>query len=534
MPKRICILFFLFALCVGLLGLRLLRIPLALPAQSARAGASVTVDRSRGAIYDRNGRRLVQADRLAYVAAKPTPAASLALRGALSQARWLAVEERMARGSLVALPVEGPVPPCGDLQLLDIYPRYGARQRAAHVVGYLDGQSGAGVSGIEKAFDDLLGRAAGQISVRMAADVDGRGLAGAALEILDENYHSRAGVRLTLDARVQAIVEEAMELGGVEQGAAVVMDCATGEILALASAPAFDPGDLAPSLHDPREPFFNRALGAYPVGSIFKCFVAAAALEQRISASTRFTCEGELDVGGQVFRCGNGQTHGSLDMPQALAQSCNLYFIQLGQRLLQQPLLDLMRLFGFGEPAALARGIVCAGGNLPAPGELALPGELANFAFGQGKLLGAPLQICAATACLANGGVYHSPTLVQATVDENGAAAPWFQDTETRQVISPAIAAQLRAMMALTVEEGTGRSARPETGGAGGKTATAQTGRYGPGGAEILQTGFTGFFPAENPRYAVTVFRQNGVSGASDCGPVFKRIADAMNAQGIG
>ena len=110
---------------------------------------------------------------------------------------------------------------------------------------------------------------------------------------------------------------------------------------------------------------------------------------------------------------------------------------------------------------------------------------------------------------------------------------PYYQDIEARQVLSPEIAAALRDMMVLAVEEGTGRGARPETGGAGGKTATAQTGRYGPGGAEILLTGFTGFFPARSPRYAVTVFRQNGTSGAGDCGPVFQRIANAMTAIGM-
>jgi len=540
MPRRIVAVFFLFALCMGFLGLRLLRIPLAQPAQSSRAGMGLVIDKSRGAIYDRGGLRLVQGERQTWAAAKPTPAASLALRSALSEARWLALEERLARGSLTALPVDGIVPPCGDIKLLEIYPRYGARQRAAHVVGYLDGQTGAGVSGIERAFEGLLGGAAGQMAVRMAADVDGRGLAGAPLEVRSENYCSKAGVRLTIDLRVQSIVEEAMGLCGMEQGAVVVMDCATGEILALASAPAFDPNDIAASLHDPREPFFNRALGAYPVGSTFKCFIAAAALEQRVPLSTRFICAGELDVGGQIYHCGNGQIHGGLDMPLALAQSCNLYFIQLVQRLELQPLLDLMRLFGFGEPVELAEGIAGARGNLPAPEGLALLGELANFSFGQGKLLGTPLQICAATACLANGGVYHSPTLVLAAVDEYGVETPYFRGSEVREVVSPEIAAALRDMMVFTVEEGSGRGAKPETGGAngsdgaGGKTATAQTGRYGPGGAEILLTGFTGFFPAQSPRYAVTVFRQNGVSGASDCGPVFKRIADAMNALGIG
>jgi penicillin-binding protein 2 len=100
-------------------------------------------------------------------------------------------------------------------------------------------------------------------------------------------------------------------------------------------------------------------------------------------------------------------------------------------------------------------------------------------------------------------------------------------------VVPPEIAARVREMMVAAVETGTAASARPETGGAGGKTATAQSGRLGPDGTELLQTGFTGFFPAQEPRYAVAVLRENGTSGAGDCGPVFQRIANAMTALGM-
>lgn len=533
MQKRIVIVFFMFIACVGLLGLRLAQLPGEQSTQSGSAAMRLVVDESRGVILDRNGVPLVQAKRQIYAAAKPTAAAAVALRSMLSEQRFAQAEERLSKGNLVALRVDAQSSPTQDLKLLEVYPRYGSPQPAAHLVGYLNGQSGAGASGLEKAFERELGGAAGELSLRLAADGKGRGLAGAALEVVDDNYCAKAGIQLTIDARVQAITEEAMALGGIEQGAVVVLDCATGEVLALASCPAFDPNDIAASLDDPLEPFFNRALGAYPVGSTFKCFIAAAALEQRIPATREFSCTGQLDVNGRVYRCNNETAHGTLDMPQALSRSCNLYFIQLAACMEQQPLLDLMRLFGFDCETPLAQGICGARGNLPGLGDLGVAGELANFSFGQGKLLGTPLQMAAATACLAGGGVYHSPTLVKAVIDETGAAVPYVNDSETREVVSPDIAARLREMMILTVEEGTGVSARPETGGAGGKTATAQSGHFDQNGAEILQTSFTGFFPAETPRYAVTVFRQNGSSGAADCGPVFRRIANAVTAQGV-
>lgn len=532
MFKRMWIVFVCFVLCVGALGVRMVQIPHILPAQSSHGSARVAVDTSRGAILDRNGVWMVQGELQPYAAAKPTPAASMALRSVLSAQRFAAAEERLARGNLIALPVNDPLPACSDITMLEVYPRYAA-QSAVHVIGYLDGQTGAGISGIEKSFEEILGGAAGSLSVSMAADVNGRGLAGSQLQVEDNNYRARAGVQLTLDARIQRIAEQALAQHGVEQGAAVVLDCETGEILALASTPAFDPNDIAKSLNDPLEPFFNRALGAYPMGSSFKCFVAAAALEQNIPESTQYLCNGALNVNGQVYHCSNGTAHGLVNMTQALAQSCNLYFIRLAQQMQLQPTLDLLRLFGFGESTRLAEGITGAAGNLPAQSDLAVPGELANFSFGQGKLLSTPLQIAAATACLANGGVYHAPTLVKAILDDTGTETPYEQEHETRQVISSGIAAQLCRMMVAAVETGTGIGAKPETGGAGGKTATAQSGSYAADGTEILQTGFTGFFPAENPRYAVTVLRQNGTSGASDCGPVFQRIANAITALGI-
>ncbi|MDR0532171.1 MAG: penicillin-binding protein 2 [Oscillospiraceae bacterium] len=530
MAKRAGIVFFLFALCVGALALRLLRLPLTVSVQSGHGSARVVIDSSRGAIVDRSGAPLVQAEEQEYAAAKPTPAAANYLRSLLSDDHFAQLEPRLARGSLLATPLVGhPTLPADmkDILLLTARPRYSKQPLAPHVIGYLDGQTGAGVSGIEKSFDALLAEHAGELAVRMAADANGRSLAGARLEEENDNYCSRAGVQLTIDSGAQRAAQQALANCGVEQGAAVILDCETGEILAMASAPAFDPNQIAGSLRDPLEPFFNRALGAYPVGSTFKCFIAAAALEQGISPGTTFTCTGELDVAGRLFRC-KEKTHGTLDMAGALSQSCNLYFIQLAQRMRQEPALDLIRLFGFGEDNPLAPGMKGAQGNLPTAEELALPGEWANLSFGQGKLLGTPLQLAAATACIANGGVYHSPVLVKATLDSNGVALPFAQESEQRQVISPENAALLRQMMILTVEEGSGKKAQPAAGGAGGKTATAQSGKFDSDGSELLQTGFTGFYPAEQPRYAITIFRQNGSSGAGDCAPVFREIANAL------
>jgi len=540
LTKRIGIVFFLFVLSMGALCVRIMRVPLMIPAQNVRRGARVTIDRSRGAILDRNGAPLVHAHRQAFVAVKPTPAADQFLRAALSAERYAHIEPRLARGNLVAVPLDGATANAaarnkiirgGDILLINSYPRYSKDQLAPHIIGHLDPAS-AGAAGLEKAFDGLFSGASGELAVRMPADAMGRALAGARPEEQRSRYCAAEGIRLTIDAGAQRIAQEALAYGGIERGAVVILDTISSEILALASAPAFDPNDIATGLDDPRLPFFNRALGAYPVGSTFKCFIAAAALEQNISPRFTFDCTGELEVSGHIFRC-KEKTHGEIDMIQALAQSCNLYFIKLTQQMRQQPAMDLMRLFGFGGGIALAPGIASAPGNLPAPLETALPGEWANFSFGQGRLLGTPLQMATATACIANGGAYNSPTLVAATLDQFGTATAYEQNRETRQVISPETAAQVRAMMVATVEEGSGRRALPRAGGAGGKTATAQSGKFGLDGSEILHTAFTGFYPAERPRYAINVFREDGSSGAGDCAPVFRYIANALGDKAL-
>jgi penicillin-binding protein 2 len=258
--------------------------------------------------------------------------------------------------------------------------------------------------------------------------------------------------------------------------------------------------------------------------------VAAAALEQGILPKTTFTCSGLLDVGGRIFHC--NQSHGELDMSGGLAQSCNIYFIQLAQHIDKQLLLDLVKQFGFGENISLAPGLASAAGNLPTFDAFRLPGALANFAFGQGELLCSPLQMAAATACLVNDGLYQSPTLISALVDDQGKATPQTNETQARQVVSSSTARQVREMMVGVVEGGSGKFAKPAGSTAGGKTATAQSGIFTAEGKEVLQTGFTGYFPADDPQYVVTILKQNGVSGSADCAPVFRQIAEAVLGAG--
>lgn len=481
MRSRYVISFFLFLAVMAAIGIRLVDIaanPTPLPHGTRQlAGAH-----SRGVILDRHGMPLVHATGVEHL-----------------------INEQLT---------------------LEFFARHSSEQPAVHLIGHLD-ESGRGVAGLESVFDSLFDYAAGQLRALVMIDALGTPLPGAAPIIQNENYLSPAGLQLTIDLHIQRVAEEALQHYQLEQGAVVVLCNATGEILALASTPTFDPTDIVASLACPQQPFFNRALGAYAVGSTFKTFIAAAALQQGVSAHHSFYCEGYINVDGSVFRCMHWHAHGEMDMQHALALSCNVYFIDLARRLELQPMLDLLKLFGFGDETPLADGLHGAAGNLPTMHQLQSSGELANFSFGQGLLLATPLQMAAATAAIANNGVYRSPMLIQAIVDEHGQATPFEQPQHSRQVISAQLAAQLRNMMILTVDEGTGQSARPANATAGGKTGTAQSGRF-RNNSEILMTSFTGFVPAHNPRYTITVLREDGVSGAHDGGRVFAHIANEL------
>ena len=478
---RTIISFFLFLAALGGISFRLVDIA-ANPTPLPHGTRQLVSAHSRGVILDRHGRPLVHATGVQYV-----------------------ISDQLA---------------------LEFFTRHASDQPAVHLIGHLNEQ-GRGSTGLERAFDSLLDMAAGRLSAHVMVDALGTPLPGAEPIIRDENYLSPAGLQLTIDLDIQRVAEEALRHYQLEQGAVVVLCNVTGEVLALASTPAFDPTDIAASLACPLQPFFNRALGAYAVGSTFKTFIAAAALEQGISRYHTHDCEGTIEVGGTIFRCMHEHAHGEMDMPRALALSCNVYFIDLVQRLQLQPMLDLIKLFGFGDETPLADGLHGAAGNLPTVQQLGSAGELANFAFGQGLLLATPLQMAAATAAIANDGVYLSPVLVRAILDEYGHAMPFEQPQHSRQVILPQLATQLRNMMVLTVNEGTGQSARPANATAGGKTGTAQSGRF-RNNSEILMTSFTGFVPAHAPRYTITVLREDGVSGAQDGGRVFRRIANSL------
>lgn len=492
---------------------------------AALTGKSITVTLPRGGIYDRNLQPLVNAQTRTVAVIPPTVAAVAAVTEQLTGEAAQTALKGLKSGNPVLVEVPADFN-CEDAEIYSLPIRYAARQTAAHIIGYLDGE-GRAVTGLERAFDDLLG---GKESLKVTYTVDavGRPLSGVKPTVTGASQ-VRGGVVLTLDAGLQHAVERIAEQT-IEKGAVVVMESSTGRLLAASSLPTYSPTEVASVLNDENAPLVNRLLASYNIGSVFKICVAAAALKSGMTVLHTANCTGQTPIGSNLFHCHLLTGHGSLAMPQAIAQSCNCYFIDIGLKTGAQPIYDMCNRMGFNRAYSLASGMTAAAGTLPSLSTLkAQPAALANLSFGQGDLMLTPLHVATLVAAVANGGMLVTPSLVEGTTD--GEKIKRVEPARPVRVLSEQQADILRQLMCSVVTDGTGKAARPEQGGAGGKTATAETG-WVVDSKVIKQSWFAGFYP-ETGDYTIVVLRENGVGGSVDCAPVFKKIADAMAEMGL-
>ena len=488
---------------------------------------TLTVADERGFIYDCKMQPLVGTKQRWQTAVFPTPQNQKKVLDAVEPERKQTVTELLETGKPFVTETTEAV----DAEMVysfSVPERYTENQTAVHLIGYLD-YNGSGVTGIEKEYDSFLADSGKKIQVTGMLNALQQTIAGVEPEIRIEGAEN-AGVVLTLDSRIQQIVES---IGSqmLDKGAIVVMDPYNGQIRAMASFPAYSPSNLGEAVNDQEnKPMLNRALLGYSVGSTFKIVTAAAAMQslgREYCLTREYTCEGAVDVYGQVFRCHLRSGHGELDMFDAMRESCNPWFIGLGQETGGEALLKTAENLGFGETMMLYGDITASGGTLPSADSLQAPAAVANFSFGQGELTASPVQIARMTAAVVNGGKLVSPTLVLGTTDD-GKTLQSSALPVSRQAISSEIAAQLKVMLAYAVMSDDSSGAKPELVTAGGKTATAQTGQYDEDGNELEQGWFTGFFPADEPQYVVTVLAENEGFGNTSAAPVFAEIADAV------
>ncbi len=410
--------------------------------------------------------------------------------------------------------INDPMTPVTEVML-----RYSDDQPARHIIGYDSDSGGCGIDGL---YSDFIKSHSTVTRVTYSVNAMGNVLDGADI-IISDGTENTGGVVLSIDSKLQEICERAMDK--IPRGAVVVMDVKTGDIIASVSRPVYDTNDLADYIDRDDAPFVNRAFSAYSAGSVFKTVIAAAALEHGISEEFSVKCTGKTHVGSQEFNCHYWAGHGILDMRQAMKESCNPYFIRLGENIPVNMLEEFIKSCGFGQEYDLG-GIISQSGYVPDAAELAVPAEKANICFGQGKLTVTPLQVCRYICAVANGGFLPSPRLIWGTVESNDETLR--PDSDFTKIMSAETAAKLKSFMfdVLYKENSVGIPTNTD---GGGKTSTAQTGRFDENGKEEMTCWFAGFFPYNEPEYAVAIVAEDGVSGNLTCAPVFKEIVDRIN-----
>lgn len=407
---------------------------------------------------------------------------------------------------------------------------------AGHAVGYVakGGAAapggGAGADGLEAAFNWALGSgSAGEVRL----NVDGRGECMAGLGASASDVLARGSVRTTIDLRLQQAAESALKLAGrgaagAAAGAVVVLDVATGQVLAMASAPAYDAGNVAAALSSQGAPLLNRAVRPYFPGSVFKVVVAAAALEAGISAHTwEYIDEGSIEAGSNVFRCAAYERggHGRLGMADMLAYSCNTAAIALAAQAGPAAVRAQAKAFGIGDSALTGRLHLpgASSGRVAPASDVSSDAGLANMALGQLHVEMTPVEAAALMACIAGDGQVIIPSLVLDAEDASGRRMVYPRSLKGDRAISQGTAATLRGMLERAAAHGTASAALAGLSCAG-KTGTAQTGRVNEAGAPLYNAWFAGYAPSDKPRIAVAVVLECTQSGADAAAPVFREI----------
>ncbi len=408
--------------------------------------------------------------------------------------------------------------------------RYRSDGLCSHLIGYIGkGEDHSGKAGLEKLYNHIL--EGGGSSQEIVSVQDGRGVTieGLMFRIRREQEKEQGCLVLTIDSRVQELAERIMD-EKIRKGAVVVMDVDTREVIAMASRPTFSPyADIQQLIEqDDLSSLSNRALSRYHPGSIFKILVSAAALEENtVQVEDHFFCNGSYSFTDRLsISCWKEGGHGNLNFAEAFALSCNPSFIQVGLNLGRERLMKYVDKFHLTDETLLGYG---ANQDYSYVDIQPVRPALANACLGQQGVMLTPLEITSMIATIADNGRWQYPSIVKYTVNPDGIKTS-IVPGEKEQVISPKTAGIIQDMMKKTVNEGTGKTAALEEVEVAGKTATSQEGRIKEGETErdLLNTWFGGFFPADNPRWAIVVLAEDGSSGAKSAAPVFREIVRGM------
>lgn len=387
-----------------------------------------------------------------------------------------------------------------------------------------------GKNGIEKKYEEFLKGKDGGVYL----EVDYRGRVKSIIE--DKKWAAGSDVYLTLDFAVQQAAEDGLQHSLTGRGAAVALDPRTGAVLAMASAPAYDPNQFVPysdqTTDNPTKKIneYNLAIqGIYPPASTFKVITAAAALESgTLDPKRKVFCSGKYNAGSRLFKCWG--EHGPVDLMEGMAHSCDVYFYTVAAQLGPAPIERVQRLFMFGRPT----GIDLSGekaGNLYGPTRRArnktywFIGDTLNLSIGQGELLVTPIKLAQFAAAIASRGNVYRPYYVEKIVSNQTGKTQQIGKTEILQHadLKPETYDILFRALKHTVDNGTARRVKIKDLDVYAKTGTAQN----PHGKD--HAWFMAFAaPAgKEPEIAVAVFVEFGEGGSSAAGPIARQMLEA-------
>ena len=478
----------------------------------------ITLDNSRGTIFDTNMNRLTNTKEIYYAVIFDEPKAMATLYNYMSSEEINSVAQEIRQNGFALRPFAREIV-CDGIYSVKAYMDKDDSLLAKHIIGYTD-SLGAGVCGLESSFEEML-KCEDKNQISFSVNGQGKVITGYNPE-LSYNYEvQNSGIKTTINKEIQQITEQqAMK---INCGAVVVCEISTGKIRALVSRPDYKLTDLASALENQNEPLLNRALCTYNIGSVFKPLIAAAGYEE--GKSLTIDCKGYVSIDGLTFACHKLGGHGEVNLSTALKFSCNSFFYNFIQSLSMDSVFRLSKLAGINSEIFLCDNLSAKGGNLGSTNINALTKrELANISIGQGQLLTSPIAITNLYMAIASGGSYRMPSLIEGRIEDGTIKEETLLPKKVK-LFSGSTANKLKAdLLSVLDEDGTGKAAKPKTVDAAGKTGTAQTGVI-KGGKKVTNSWFCGFFPFDNPKYAVTVLSENAKGG---CGDIFAGIADGI------
>ncbi|MBJ7423613.1 MAG: hypothetical protein JHD23_03905 [Akkermansiaceae bacterium] len=460
-----------------------------------------------------------------------------------------------------------------NLELPGVYPSIRSQRQypygalASHVLGYLKlWEKGDVPESATRRFDHYIGDEKGIAGVEATMDEILRGPEGQKTIVKDEKGRTLrmsdytqpgvgAKVQLTIDARVQFLLENTLRMAG--RAAGVVMDVNTGEVIAMGSVPDYNPNDFIPSISQKNwdayrsnmqlAPFTNRAISEFTPGSTMKIPTAIAGALAGM-ASREFSCDGYVTYGDKKVGCWiwnlHKGSHGSQNLTEAVQHSCNPYFNKIANSIGWKAMVDGCQLVGIGKRTGIElpkedAGILpgSRGWRSANPSLVMTPALCAFLSIGQGDTLATPLQICAVTACVANGGKYYKPRIVKQAVSGDGKIVigdtPKLEVDIVKSGIKATDLELIRKGMWLSTNAVGGTSGKVKIQGISiaSKSGTAQT---TDNGAKSNNSWIMSFAPYDKPKYAICILVQNGGSGGGVCGPLVNLVYRGLFARDKG